>query len=150
LIDANLLLRTWLLTPAINGVQNPALAVLTNPTNIFAGHLPPGVDTSVEPAIVVRNGGGTASATGGGTAHPEIPIIRPRMQITAWCGPNQFQLARQLYGAIFDWMQGKTAIDLGAAGFVMSSLEETEGQDVTDPHTGFATVVSFWNLLLRA
>jgi hypothetical protein len=146
--DANLLLRTWLLTASINGVANPVLAVLTSP-NIYAGHLPPGVDTSIDPAIVVRGGGGTASATGGGSAHPEIPIIRPRMQITAWCGPNQFLLARQIYGAIFDWLHGKTQLDLGSVGFVLSCLEETEGQDVTDPHTGFATVVSFWNLLLR-
>ena len=147
--DANLLLRTWLLTASINAVPNPVLAVLTNP-NIYAGHLPPGVDTSIDPAIVIRGGGGTASATGGGSAHPEIPLIRPRMQITAWCGPNQFQLARQIYGAIFDWLHGKTRVDFGVAGFVLSCLEETEGQDVTDIHTGFATVVSYWNLQLRA
>jgi hypothetical protein len=149
MIDANLFLRTWLLTAVVNGQQNPIPGVLGS-QQIFAGQVPPGVDTSVAPAIIVRAGGGTASASSGGSAHPEIPIIQPRMQITAWCGPNQFQLARQIYGAAFDWIHGKTAIDLGAIGYALSCLELTEGQDVTDPHTGFATVVSFWSLMLRA
>jgi len=149
MIDANLLLRTWLLTPTLNGNPNPVLAALGS-SNIYAGHLPSGVDPKIGPIVVVRTGGGTASITGGGSAHAEIPLTKPRMQVTVWANVNQFQTARNVYGAIFDWIHQQTNVDFGVLGYVMSCLEDTEGQDVTDPHTGFATVVSFWSLILHA
>jgi len=149
MIDANLLLRTWLLSTVVNGQPNPVLPVLQT-NRIFAGHLPQGLDPKTGPVIVVRTGGGTASATGGGSAHPEIPgLIKPRMQITVWADVDQWQVARAVYGAIFDWLHQQTNVDFGVLGTVLSCLEDTEGQDVSDPHTGYATVVSFWSLAIR-
>jgi hypothetical protein len=163
-IDPNLLLRTWLLTPdlVLDGVDvsNPVLTALSlqdptpaNPpdsTPIYAGHLPEHYDprpTGQGVAIVIRVGG--SGTTSGGTANAEIPIIDPRMQITVWAGINAYQQARTLDRAIFDWIHAKNNVDLGEAGFVLSSLNQVLGQDINDPSTGYATVVSFWHLMLR-
>ena len=150
MIDVNVLLQTWLLTPSINGNPNPVLPLMGSSAQIFSGHLPQGKDPSINPIIVVRVGGGTASATGGGPAQAEVPIITPRMQITTWAGKDRYAQSRQLYCAIWDWLHGKTNVDLSPVGFVLSMLEMTEGQDVSDPQTGLATVVSYWALMARA
>ena len=163
MIDPNLLLRTWLLLPSLTlldgtVVENPVLAALsaTTPavawpqTPVFAGHLPEGYDprqTGNGPAIVVRVGG--SGVTSGGTAHPEIPIIDPRMQVIVWAGINEYQLARTIDRAIFDWIHGQTALDIADTGHVLLALNQVLGQDINDPHSGLATVVSFWHLMLR-
>jgi len=164
MIDPNELLRTWLLLPlrTIGGVlvPNPILAVLADPANtpaapypvtpIFAGHLPEGYDpkqTGNGMAIVLRVGG--SGTTAGGTAHSEIPIIDPRMQLTVWAGINEYRRARQVDRAIFDWIHAKTPLDLGVTGYVIQCLNQVLGQDINDPKTGLATVVSFWHLTLR-
>jgi hypothetical protein len=140
------------------GVQsNPLLQVFTdNPpaklwptTPVFAGHLPEEYDPR-QPgnglAVVVRVGG--SGVTDGGVAHTEMPIIDPRMQITVWAGNNLFELARKMDGAIFDWIHAKSSLDFGDMGFVLSSLNQVLGQDITDP-SGLATVVSWYHLTLR-
>jgi hypothetical protein len=166
MIDANVLVRTWLLTPSltIEGqlVVNQVPLLLQSlftpgapPPNddplkrIYAGHLRPGFDPNFGPALVVRVGSGTTAGTGGGAAHSELPIVMPRMQLTAWANVSQYDIARQLYAAAYDWMQRRNGIDLGGAGYILSCLEQVEGQDVDDPHTGFATVFGFWKLMLR-
>jgi len=116
---------------------------------IFAGHLPEKYDpkqTGNGMGIVVRVGG--SGVTSGGVAHPEMPIIDPRMQITVWAGNNEFERARSVDGAIFDWIHAKSSVDFGDIGFVLSSLNQVLGQDITDP-SGLATVVSFYHLTLR-
>lgn len=154
MIDPNFLLRNWLLTPSlvIDGVDtlNPVLAALDNEDNVFAGRLPENFNPGFLNdglAIVVRVGG--SGTTTGGIAHAEIPIFDPRMQITVWAGLNEFQLARSVDGPIFDWIHGKTNIDLGNAGYVMTCLNQVLGQDIQDPKTALATVVSFYHLKLR-
>jgi hypothetical protein len=165
MIDANILVRSWLLTPSliIDGqvVVNQVPVVLaqffttggSSPNNtserIYGGHLIPGFDPLFGPGIVVRVGGGTSAGTGGGSAHPDLPLNMPRMQLTAWAGVNQYDIARQLYGACFDWMHGRNMIDLNTDGFINSCVEQVEGQDVDDPHTGLATVAGFWSLVIR-
>jgi hypothetical protein len=157
-IDVNLLLRTWLLTDPLNGQPNPVLALLTSlftpgaaapnntPQRIYSGHLPAGFDTKFGPGVVVGVGGGTATGTTGGSAHPEAPILNPRMRITVFGTNNDYTTTRQVYRAIWDWIHGKTNINLGDAGFVLACLEQVEGQDVPDVHTGQATVVSWFQL----
>jgi hypothetical protein len=163
MVDPNLLLRTWLLTtqlPQPDGsiLTNPVLAALaatpkTAPwpiTPIFAGHLPEGYDsrqTGNGIAIVVRVGG--SGTTSGGVAHPEIPIIDPRMQISVWAGTNEYQLARVVDRAIFDWIHAKSAVDFGDIGHVLVSLNQVIGQDINDVSSGLATVVSYYHLTLR-
>jgi hypothetical protein len=163
MVDPNLLLRTWLLTPVVSLptvglLANPVLQALaaTNPitpwpaTPIFAGHLPEKYDprqTGNGMAIVVRVGG--SGTTTGGVAHTEIPIIDPRMQIIVWAGLNEYQLARSVDRAIFDWIHAKAPLDFGDVGFVINSLNQVLGQDINDPKSGLATVVSFYHLTLR-
>ena len=163
MIDANLLLRTWLLTASLtidgNLVTNQVPVLLNalftsggaypnnTPNRIYAGHLVPGFDPQYGPGIVIRVGGGTSAGTGGGSAHPEIPVISPRMQVTCWAKVNQYDVARQLYRAAYDWMQRRTNINLGDVGYILSSLEQVEGQDYDDPQTGLAAVISFWKIM---
>jgi len=116
---------------------------------VYVGHLPQGFDPSFGPGVVVRVGAGTTAGTGGGAAHPEIPITSPRVQVTTLAGRQQYDIADQTYGVIHDWIHRRNGIDLGAAGFVLSSLEQVEGQQVEDPHTYFATNISFWKMMLR-
>jgi len=172
MIDVNIAVRTWLLLDSIilpdGTVKQNQLPVILNslfvsggafPNNnaqrVYAGHLVPGFDPQYGPGVVIRVGTGAAAGTGGGSAHPEIPIIMPRMQLTTWAGVNQYQICRQLYRAIYDWIQRMTNVDLGLdtqgnnIGYVLSAIEQVEGQDVDDPHTGFATNISFWKLMMR-
>jgi hypothetical protein len=162
MIDVNLLVVTWLLTDPLNGEPNPVNALLTSlftsggvspndsPQRVYAGHLPVGFDTKYGPGIVVRVGGGTASGTAGGSAHPEAPILNPRMQITVYGTGNFYEVPRRIYRAIFDWMHQRTGVDFGSLGYVLSCLEQVEGQDIADPHTNQATIVSYWRLMTLA
>jgi hypothetical protein len=164
MVDPNKLLRTWLLTPTVTLpveglLTNPVLAVLANqnpaPTvgwpipPIFAGHLPEKYDPRPAGngmAVVVRVGG--TGTTEGGVAHTEIPIIDPRMQVICWAGNNEFEKARSVDRAIFDWIHKKAHVDLGDVGFVITSNNLVLGQDVSDS-SGLASIVSFYHLTLR-
>jgi hypothetical protein len=161
-IDVNLLALAWLLTDPLAGEANPVLALLNSlftpggvspndtPQRIYAGHLPVGFDTKYGPGVVIRVGSGAATGTSGGSAHPEAPILNPRLQHTVYGLGNYYTVPRQVYRATFDWWHGRTNIDLGDAGYVLSCLEQVEGQDIPDPHTNQATVVSFWRLMALA
>jgi hypothetical protein len=162
MVDPNKLLRVWMLTPTmtIDGVDtdNPILAVLASQAGnnpppsppIFAGSLPEKYDprqTGNGTAVVVRVGG--SGTTTGGVAHTEIPIIDPRMQVVVWAGINEFEKARTVDRAIFDWIHAKARLDFGGDGFVLSSLNQVLGQDIVDATSGLATVLSFYHLTLR-
>jgi hypothetical protein len=163
LVDPNNLLRTWMLQPYVTltdgtTLVNPILDVFQHNAaaqtwpggpSVFAGHLPEQYNpkqTGHGLAIVVTVGG--SGMTVGGVAHTEIPIIDPRMQVKVWAGNNEFVRARQLDGAIFDWIHAKTSLDFSGIGFVLSSLNQVLGQDITDP-SGLVTVVSWYHLTLR-
>jgi len=158
MIDTNLLLRTWLLTDPLNGEANPVLVLLNElftpgapppndtPLRIYSGHLPVGFDPTFGPGIVVRGGTGTATGTSGGSAHPEAPILNPRKQLTVFGDGNDYTTTAQIYRDCFDWLHQRTNVDLGDAGYVLACLEQVEGQDIPDAHTGKATNVSYWQL----
>jgi len=164
MIDPNKLLRAWLIAPQVTipvegTLLNPVLNVLANQipapavpypiTPIFAGHLPEKYDprpTGNGMAVVIRGGG--SGVTYGGTAHTEIPIIDPRMEVICWGGNNEFEKARSVDRAIFDWIHAKSHVDLGDVGFVINSLNLVLGQDIYDP-SGLASIVSFYHLTLR-
>jgi len=171
-IDAPLAVKTWLLLDQVTlpgGVvkQNALPGLLqsmftaggafpnNNANRVYVGHLVPGFDPQYGPGVVILVGSGTTAGTGGGSAHPEIPIAMPRMQITVFAQPSQYYIARQIYRAIYDWIQRMNNVELGFddqgnhVGYVMSCTELVEGQDVDDPKTGDAMNISFWKLMLR-
>ena len=165
MIDVRLLVKTWLLIdslPQPDGSikQNPLPPLLASlfqlggtfpnndPNRVYVAHLPQGFDPTFGPGVVVRIGSGTTAGTGGGSAHPEIPIIMPRMQITVFAGGQQYEIAAQVYRTIYDWIQRRTSIAIPDIGFIFSCLEQVEGQDVEDPHTHQATNISFWKLMV--
>jgi hypothetical protein len=117
---------------------------------IFAGQLPEKYDprqTGNGMAVVVRVGG--SGLTTGGVAHPEMPIIDPRMEVIVWAGINEFETARSVDRAIFDWIHGKASLDFGDIGFVLTSLNQVLGQDIPDAKTGLSMIVSWYHLTLR-
>ena len=140
MIDPNLAILTWL-------KSSPELVALVG-TNFYSPVLPEGFSANDAPqpnsatrAVVVRKLGGTSQ--------PEIPtVIDPRFAIEFWAleAPD----ATQMYGVARDLMHGATSIDLGDAGFVITSQEEVPGQDVTDPETHWAMVFAYYHVKLRS
>lgn len=140
MIDPNLAILTWLQTSS-------DLAALVG-SNIFSPVLPEGFNAMAssspdanQRAVVVRKRGGMSQ--------PEIPVvIDPSFAIECWAleAPD----ATAIYGVIRDLMHGATSVDLGAAGFVITSQEEVPGQDVTDPETHWAMVFAYYHVKMRA
>jgi hypothetical protein len=149
--DANLLVRTWLLTPFLaidgEGVTNPVLDLI-GPDRVWAGALPEGFDPGAGPGITVVRGG--SGMTSGGRPNPEIPdLVSAHVQIRVWAELNEFQVANTIYLAIREWMHARNNIVFEDIGYLMQSVEVVEGMDVRDPETGFATVICFFDLLLH-
>jgi hypothetical protein len=86
----------------------------------------------------------------GGNAHAEAPIIAPSVQVRVWAGPEQFLSARARYLQVFDLIHGATSVDFDVDGHVILCVEEVQGQDITDPDTGYASVISFFELRCRS
>lgn len=85
----------------------------------------------------------------GGTPHPEITtVLDPSFTIECWS--LESPTASQMYGIIHDLMHGATSVDLGDAGFVILAEEEVSGQDLIDPETHWATVVSYYHFKIRS
>lgn len=135
MIDSNEALMAWLF-------QCEALENLIG-TRIYCGTLPRGYKPEV-------NGRAITFLNRGGSAEVEVPIISPSVQIECWAPERCHQQAREVYRAIFDWCHGQTNIDLGEKGYILSCVEELQGQDITDPDTQWASVVSYYRLTLRA
>ena len=115
---------------------------------VFAGKLPEQYNPRQAGhglAIVVSVSG--SGATDGGVAHPEIPIIDPRMQVKVWAGDYEFLRARQLDCAIYDWIHGKTGLVFSGIGFVLTAVNQVLGHDFTDP-SGLVQVISYYHLKL--
>lgn len=138
MVDTNSLLRDWLLSlPSVTSLLG------TNANgSVYCGDLPEHFDPSLGPGIQIF--------TAGGTPHPEITaLVDDRKQIKVWADVEQYQLARQVYGAIRDQIHGASGVDRAAKGYVVRCIEVTSGQDITDPDNGWATVVSFYQLMAR-
>jgi hypothetical protein len=138
MIDTNLLLRDWLLS------SSSITSLLGTNANgsIYCGDLPEKVDPSLGAVIQIQGVGGTP--------HTEVlPMADDRKQIRIWANVGQYKLARQIYGAVRDLIHGGQNVDFGADGHVIRCIEVTSGQDVTDPDTGWATVLAFYQLMAR-
>lgn len=138
-MDPNQLLVELL---TLDDAANTVLDALDDEARVYGVALPPQFDIADGNAIVV--------SVKGGMAHAEIDgLCTYHMQVRVWAGERAFKEARTLYGVVQAWLHGKTKIVL-TSGTIVSCLEVAAGQDVTDPDTGWATVVSVFELLIRS
>jgi hypothetical protein len=135
MIDANALLRRWI----SQGLATQRVSAVILPD--YVPETGDGFQPSDGPWVVVN--------VRGGTAYDEAPIIKPSMQVRVWAGRDQFMLARAVYLQLFDLLDGEQ-IDLDVDGRVIACNEETQGMDVVDPDTGFATVIADFSLIACA
>lgn len=136
MINPNKALREYLLTVA------PLVALVGD--NVAYPDLPADTDIAGASGTAVR---AVVFSARGGLSDVETPLLRPSYQFRCWAlRPAE---AREVYAALFDGLHGKTNL-AGASGKILSAFEETAPQDVTDPETGWATVLAFYRLLLPA
>lgn len=85
----------------------------------------------------------------GGQSHPEIlKLVNARLQVRVWAGVERSTLAAQVYGAIQDVLHGTVNASF-SAGFLMSALEVTGPEEMTDPTTGWVSINSFYAVIAR-
>lgn len=130
------------LLQANSGVTSLMTALPNGNFPIFGGVLAEEFDPTSNPGITI--------SVKGGTTHSEMPLQYPSVQVTCWAGVNQFVLAREVYGAVFAALHGLNDIDFGDDGRLISCVEESVGQDITDPDAGWVTVVNSFQLRLTA
>jgi hypothetical protein len=114
--------------------SNPVTIALAGGV-IAAEELPEKFDpTAGKCAVVV--------ASRGGNSHSEIlDLVQDRLQVTIWAGRNGQLAAKILYRAVHDWLHGAQNID-----GMKVCLEVVNGQAVTDPDTGWASVIAFYQV----
>ena len=136
--DSNKILRQYLL-------QSSDLTTLLGTANafggVYVGDLPEHFDPKRGPCVQITGAGGRPN--------PEIPPLSDdRKQVRVWADVEQYQLARQVYAAVAAQINGKDNVKL-SSGYLMRSIAVTAGQDVTDPETGWATVIAFYQVMVR-
>jgi hypothetical protein len=136
MLDPNLAFRNWI-------VQSAALIAMVPAAQIFGGALREGYD-------VESNGDAITIRTRGGPVEADVPVLHPSIQVTVFSPKNQYARARSIFGLIFDQVHAQNDINLGSAGYVIAAVAEMPGEDMVDPDTGWAMVVGFFTLLLRA
>jgi hypothetical protein len=136
LVDVAVLIREHLLNQA---EVTALLGTNLNGSIYCAADLPEHFDPKLGPAIqLVRSGGGS---------HDEITVlVNARVQVRVWADVEQYQLASNVYGAINDTLHGVTMVSL-ADGVILSALEATGPQEMSDPDTGWAAVNSFYAVM---
>lgn len=132
--DSSLLVKTYLL-------QDAALISMLGPFKVKAGDLP----AKFNP----ENGACVTVCAEGGQSHPENPTVKDRIKIRIWAGVDQYSLAHKIYEQVWLWLHGKNGINLPPDGFIIVSQESARGSDLTDPDTGWATVVTFYEITSR-
>jgi hypothetical protein len=135
MIDSNAVFRKWHL-------QSATVAELAG-DRVYCPMFPEGYDPGVNGIALTFN-------TRGGTADLDVPLITPSFQVRAWAPASEPRRARELYRAVFDLVHGAMAVDLGADGYILWAREQVQGQDLTDPDTGWATVLAYFEAMMRA
>jgi hypothetical protein len=138
LVNVAVLLREHLLNQA---EVTALLGTNLNGSIYCAADLPERFDPKLGPAIqIVRSGG---------TSHDEITVlVNARVQVRVWADVEKYQVASDLYGAINDTLHGITNVAL-ADGVILSALEVTGPQEMSDPDTGWVAVNSFYAVMAR-
>lgn len=122
-------------------LQDNSLVAILGGENVFGNELPEEFDPTDNPAVTV--------CAEGGHGHAEVPVATDRIQIRAWAGINQGQLARRVYNEIEKWLNRKNRIELAPDGHIIISQEAVRGQAVTDPDEGYATVLTYYEITSR-
>jgi len=137
-VDVAVLVREHLLNQA---AIVALLGTNLNGSIYAATDLPEHFDPKLGPVIQIFRSGGTS--------HTEITVlVTARVQIRVWADVEKYQLASDVYGAINDTLHGVTGITL-ADGVILSALEATGPQEMTDPDTGWVAVNSFYAVMAR-
>lgn len=137
MVDHNLLV-----IERLNSVS--ALTSILGSFGVVGGELPEKFDPESAPAtspivVVCREGG---------TPFENAPVKTARMKVRVWAGINQFVKANQVYAQVFEALHGITSVQL-ADGFIIHANETESGQDLTDPDTQWATVLSYYEVTAR-
>lgn len=128
--DTNKIIRDYLLT-------DTALVALVG-QRIYCPRLP---ENATLPAI--------GYFTRGGTSTPYIPgIPEPSVQFDCWAS-NPID-AREVYGTLYDALQGIQNITVGSYK-ILSAIEEVQGQDLVDVEIpNYFRVLTFFRIVIRA
>lgn len=138
MVDVAILVREHLLNQA---AVTSLLGANLNDSIYAASDLPEHFDPSLGLAIQVFRSGGTS--------HTEITeIVNARVQLRIWAGQEQYLQAAELYGACHDALHGATGVTL-PDGTILSALETTGPQEMTDPDSSWATINSFYAVMAR-
>lgn len=137
MIDTNATIRAWLLS------DDAIVAMVAD--RVYYPMLPQNYTPET-------NGLAITFSQRGGVSDEEAPIVKPSIQVVCWAAAGESVNARALYGAVWDLMHlnGANGATPGDGGTILSSTEETSGQDSIDPETKWATVTSFYRLIMRA
>lgn len=127
MIDTNKALLEILQTDAPLLVLVPAARIMEGPLQEGTGF----------PAITFE--------TVGGTTDLYLPVVNPRVQVRCWHDTDA-EVARQVYRAVHDALYNLRNKTLSGSEFLAETEEVVHGQDLTDPQTGYRSVLSFWRL----
>lgn len=129
MIDTNAIIKSYLATDA-------ALTALVS-TRIYCPRLP---ENATLPAI--------GFFTRGGTSTPYIPEIpEPSVQFDCWASSPI--MARQVYRALYDALQGIQNVKVGSS-YILSAREEVQGQDLIDESIpNYFRVLTFFEIMIR-
>lgn len=110
--------------------------------NFFGGILPQNYDPTGNPTAVI-----TVKA---GTTHPEMPTQRFVLQCRIWAGVNEFVAARVASYYAFKAAHGIVNKNYGQFGTIITCIEASPGQETVDSDSGWATLISTFELLARS
>jgi len=132
MIDSNKIIRAYLATDA-------GLVALVG-TRIYSPRLP---ENCTLPAL--------GFFTRGGVNNPHIePLLLPSKQFDCW-GSTPI-IARQVYRALYDALQGIQNVKVTIAPtdyYILSAIEEVQGQDLQDEIQGYFRVLTFFEIIVR-
>jgi len=136
LVDINILIRTYLLTPSVT--NNPLIALIGD--RIMAPRL---AENTTLPAI-------SFFTRGGGSSYQRPAGSWPSIQFDCWAD-NPID-AREVYRALYDALQGlgnaPVTVD-GTTYHIIQAREEVQGQDLQDEIPGFFRVITFYQVTIR-
>ena len=141
--DTNSIIKSYLGTSSTK--VDPLIALVSD--RIFCPRLPENEDLTNGPAI--------SFFTRGGTSTPYIPgIPEPSVQFDCWAIDaslvSGFIIARQVYRALYDALQGIQNVTVGSYQ-IMSAIEEVQGQDLVDIEIpNYFRVLTFFTIMIRA
>ena len=129
MLDTNAIIKSYLATDA-------ALTALVS-TRIYCPRLP---ENATLPAI--------GFFTRGGTSTPYIPgMPAPSVQFDCWASSPI--VARQVYRALYDALQGIQNVKVGSS-YILSAREEVQGQDLQDQDIpNYYRVLTFFEVMIR-